>query len=321
MGILGPHGLTMHSPFCDALNVTVPFEYSDEVQASCRPVLASLGAAEGSPGHWQVPPLKVLSCGRVVGDEGALRWQKPGSVVFKRYGQVLQVGSSGTTLRTLRADGSFLHWLSILGSYPHKVTRLDATVDMPVPAADLVMGLYDHVVRQQHGISLGRKHTPATSCRGFLSPSLYGAGRETGTVYIGRYGRAEINAKVYDKRQEVMAHGGDDQGDCLRTELTFSGQVGCTLRDAAQPGALFWNYARELLDPPTGFTAWSKGDSGFELERLPPVDPVVAITRACERNEGLRTVIRFSDSLGILRKHLWGYMNHVHPPQVPVGAV
>jgi hypothetical protein len=136
---------------------------------------------------------------------------------------------------------------------------------------------------------------------------------ETGTVYIGRRGKSEITATVYDKRNQVLDYDGDDPGDLLRVELSFSGQVGCSLRDASLPGRLFWSYAGELLDPPPEFEPWEKGDPGFDLEKLEPLDPVVQITRACERNEGLRTVIRFSDKLGIVRKHLWGYMNHAHP--------
>lgn len=311
MGILGPHGLTLHSPFCDSLNVTVPFEHSDELQASCRPLLAELGASEASEGYWQVPPLKRILDGRVVADLPSLRWQSPGSVVFKRYGQVLQVGTSGTTLRSMRASGLFLGWLSILASYPHRVTRLDATVDLDRAAGPAVMAVYGHT--RAHGLKLGRKATPASHCRGLLRAALYAEGVETGTVYVGRRGKSEITATVYDKRNQVLDLGGDDPGNALRVELSFSGQVGCTLRDVAQPGPLFWSYAGELLAPPSDFLPWERGDGGYDLEKLPPIDPVVAITRACERNEGLRTVIRFSDSLGIVRKHLWGYMNHAHP--------
>lgn len=314
MGILGPHGLTMHSPFCDALNVTVPFEHADELQAACRPLLARLGASEASEGFWQVPPLKVGLDGRCGADLAALRWQRPGSVVFKRYGQVLQVGTSGTTLRSMRADSSFLDWLSILSSYPHRVTRTDATVDVLVPASGPVLALHDHAKRD--GVRLGRKRTLPSHCRALLRAAHYAEGAETGTVYLGAYGRSEITGKVYDKRNEVLDKGGDDPGDMLRVELSFSGKVGCTLRDVAAPGPLFWNYVGELLDPPSEFVAWDRGDVGFDLDKLPPVDPVVAITRACERNDGLRTVIRFSDGLGILRRHLWGYMNHAHPLEV-----
>lgn len=307
MGILGPHALKLHSPFCDSLNVTVPFEHSDELQASCRPLLSELGASEGSGAYWEVPHLKTIPDGRCVVDGSAAK----GSVLFKRYGQVLQIGTSGTALRSMRAAGLFSHWLSVLGSYPHRVTRLDATVDLVRPAGPAVMTVYAHV--RAHGLKLGRKPTPASHCRGLLRAALYGGAVETGTVYVGRRGKSEITATVYDKRNQVLDFDGDDPGDLLRVELSFSGQVGCTLRDAALPGPLFWSYASELLSPPVDFVSWDKGDGGYDLEKLPPVDPVVAITRACERNEGLRTVIRFADRLGILRKHLWGYMNHAHP--------
>lgn len=315
MGILGPHGLSLHSPFCDSLNVTTPVDNSDELQTSLRPFLCEMGGSEDGEGFWSVPVLVGASPGSCGVDLSETARQR-GTVVFKRWGQVLQVGTSGRALASLRAAGLFGHWLSIIASYPHRVTRLDVAVDIRRPAAGSVMGLYRHV--RTEGLALGRKRTPAAKCRGLLRASHYVTPPvETGTVYVGRYGSAEICAKVYDKRNEVIDAGGSDPGDWLRVELTFSGQVGCTMRDVSSPGPLFWNYASELLAPPVGFVAWSRGDTGFDLERPAPVDPVVAITRACERNDGLRTVIRFSDRLGIARKHLWGYMNHAHP----VGAL
>jgi hypothetical protein len=312
MSILGPHGLSLHSPFCDALNVTTPFENSDELQASCGPILSQLGATDSGRGHWEVPILRSDGAGSCAVDLDETK-RKPGSVVFKRWGQVLQVGTSGGALRSMRVAGLFDHWLSILSSYPHRVTRLDAAVDVFVPAAPRVLEAYRYV--RVHGLALGRKRTPSARCSSILRTAHYGDGEavETGSVYVGRYGTSEICARIYDKRNEVLDRGGSDPGDWMRVELTFSGQVGCTLRDASQPGPLFWNYAAELLQPPGGFREWSKGDTGFDLNKPPPLDPVVAITRACERNDGLRTVIRFSDKLGIARKHLWGYMNHAHP--------
>jgi hypothetical protein len=111
----------MHSPFTDALSVTVPFEHADELQASCRPLLSELGASECSGGYWEVPLLKTIPDGRCVADGSGQK----GGVLFKRYGPVLQTQTSGTTLRSLRAAGVTNHWLSILASYPHRVTRLD----------------------------------------------------------------------------------------------------------------------------------------------------------------------------------------------------
>lgn len=311
MAILGSHALHLHSPFCDYLNITVPHELATEVRFSCAPLLSQLGATQVTPDLWQVPPLKRDPTGRPSVDLSALAHEKPGTVTFKRMGQVLQVSSSGSTLRSMRIDGSFVHWLSVLSSWPHRVTRADAAVDLPSPAPPLVQALYAAVRRD--GIRLGRKRTPPANCRAILRAAHYDESRETGTVYIGSYGKGEITFRGYDKRNEVLDRGGSDPGDCFRAEFSFSGQVGCTLRDVADPSGLFWHYSSELLDPPPEFTAWTKGDTGFHLDKLPPLDPVVAITRACERNEGLRTVIRFSDKLGFPRRHLWGYMDQAHP--------
>lgn len=308
MAILGPHGLKLHSPFTDALSVTVPFEHSDELQASCRPLLSELGASECSGGYWKVPPLSALPDGRIVSQAG----HREGGVLFKRYGPVLQAQTSGSALRSMRTVGLADHWLSVFGSFPHRITRLDATVDLQRPAGPLVMALHAHT--SAHGLRLGRKLTPPSNCRSLLRTSHYEPTVPTGTVYIGNRGSSGITGTVYDKRNEVLDRGGWDPGDLLRVEISFDKDVGCSLRDAARPGPLFWTYAGQLLAPPADFTPWQRGpDLSFELEKLPPLDPVVRITRACERNEGLRTVIYFSDDLGIERRHLWGYMNHAHP--------
>lgn len=305
----------MHEPFCDALSVTMPLEYREEARSSCALLLGELGASQVDEGYWQVPPLCINAEGRCVLDLAAARWQKLGAVHFKKIGQVFQVAASGSTLRSMRAAGLYLHWLSILASYPIRVTRLDATKFLSGPAAPRVQALWAHV--REHGLKLTRKRTPPSGCRYFQRMALYAEGVETGSVYVANYGKADVCLKVYDKRNEVMDKGGDDPGDGCQVEFTFNGEIGCTLRDAAVPAALFWNYAGQLLDVPPDQVSWLRGDTGFDLPALPPLDPVVQITRACERNQGLRTVIRLSDSLGFKRAHLWGYMNTAHP----VGAL
>lgn len=308
MAILGPHASGVHDPFCDYLDVTLPVEHADEVRHLLFPLLASVGSETRDDGElWHVPHLR--KCAGGVEANPGLVGLRPGTVKASRFGAVFRVSASGGVLSTLRAAGLYLHYLSVIGEFSHRVTRLDATLDLPVHAPPRVLALDAETTAR--GFSLGRKAVPPNQCSAWLGADR--RGERTGLVYVGRRAKREICATVYDKRHQLETRDCPDPGPTLRVELSFSGQVGCTLRDAAAPGALFWWYARGLLDAPAGAPVWDRAGEGFHLDRPPPLDPVVAITRACERSPGLRTLIALSDRLGITRAHLWGYMNHAHP--------
>lgn len=171
-----------------------------------------------------------------------------------------RVSASGQILSHLRSHSLYDEFLSLLADEPHRVTRLDAALDVPFDGADVVPALYRSFLNGSARLS--HKPLPVTvNLR--LRPSDL---RETGTLYIGTRGKAKITAAVYDKAFERFDKHGLVIPPTTRYELRFAG-IDCSLRDAADPRALFWKYASPgLLSIPPGYDppAWVSGDNSYD---------------------------------------------------------
>lgn len=244
----------MTEVFCDAVGVTVPEGEWASLHADISPTFDAAGlAVEFSDARtvlWRHAP----SAGTVK--------------AFQRSG-VWAVQCSGQVCAALRAVGMFAQYLASIGQRPHRVTRLDASLDVPVDAAPIVRDLA--AIGQQGGLRLTRKGIPPGKVTTFLG--MRDDGVVSGTVYAGSRS-AEARMVVYDKTKERQDRGVPVAGFVTRYELRLKSGIGVTLRDVVEPGPVFWHHvAPSFLPLPPGVAAWSPHAEGFVLEHAPPMLP------------------------------------------------
>lgn len=245
----------------DWLSATTPYETSGVLVDSLVAVMDAAGASE-APVH---------SGRSFVLDFGRLN--------LRRMGRVLAVSASGSLLRGLRERGQFEPLLSALASEPHRVTRLDAAVDVPADAADFLPPVVD--LAEAGAVSLGRKRVPSSRVR--FVRSVRDDGRATGSLYFNGRG-SRLTAVVYDKAFEALSKRGELLPPTTRVELRFS-DVGATLRDAHDPTALFWHYCPpEILQRPAGVPEWQASADSFALPAFVPSPPVERLLALVDRS-------------------------------------
>lgn len=244
MSILLPLPATsmIGDPFADYLNVTVPLDFVVPCSDELRPLLDMLGVSEISEGVYSLP-------------------EKGGTFKISRRGKVGIFSASGGFLGRLRDTGNFSHYLAALASFPHRVSMLHLTQDYVVSSPPEVVL---EVKRLGHAgeLALTRKRIEPGRVKSILNLNLQG--EETGTVYLGHRANADVWAKIYDKRHERLSRGLPDPGSIVRVELAVQSDVGATLRDAAEPASIFFNFAsRSLAQVPEGTPEWSPYGEGY----------------------------------------------------------
>jgi hypothetical protein len=164
--------------------------------------------------------------------------------------------ASGAFLDGLRGALCFMDYLSALADSPHNVTRLDAAYDIPKDTPAILKALHK---RHPQECSFTRK--PLRTKRILETRP---DGLESGTWYAGHRQKGMVTGRVYDKRLQLL----NVQGIQLpmpqtRYELTFRKAIQATLRDAAEPERLFWQYAAPLLlKRPDNVPEWVSGWGG-----------------------------------------------------------
>ena len=265
-----------HRIFCDWLDVTYSPD-CDPYPAVNRLLLAAGFDAEPS----STPGTCCYRQGR-------------GFVVYGRSRGSMRASFSGAACAHLRDLGLWHEMLSELSSVPHRVTRLDAALDLPMDGADLVA-----LMRRRYPdgmANLSRKASPTSSMLA-VRPS---DGRETGTWYVGHHKRARYTARVYDKAWEALQKRGEELPPTARVEVTAKGgDSGATLRDAAEPAALFWHLASPaILDAPEGAPVWTANrDLGWEAPKR-DFDPAALLRRRVESMAMLDALALVADDLG-----------------------
>lgn len=254
------HASMVGKPFADYLNVSVPLDSSDGLRDAVLGVLDRLGNfSEILPGLFQFYEIGVR--------KGQIVPIPLGTIKMGRRGKVATVSASGAVLRALRERSLFGEYLSVLGSFPHRITMLHATADFlcsDVPAA---------VQAVKHSAYLGdlaltRKKIQPNQCQHVFSMDV--DGKETGTIYLGQKANADVWAKVYDKRHERLSRGFADPGSLARVEVACMSAVGATLRDVADPTDIFYHHAgRTLVEAPPEFSGWVAHGEGYVLGERP----------------------------------------------------
>lgn len=252
----------MSKPFCDRLTVTCPKSHDAALADVCREFSLQLdGVPEGPEGRWLLPG--------------------GGTFFYQSRGRFAALEASGRALASLRATEVFGDYLTSLGVLPHRVTRLDAALDLPMRAAPFLHDLYKRGV---HGeVHLGRKAVPRSEVVKYFGAALYpGEDLDTGTVYVPmrRFGLKRQYLTGYDKRQERLSRGYPDPGHLLRLEASAARQKGATLADAWDPESLFYDIVSPtVLAAPEGVPAWVPSEESWSA------GPVVSLpaSRRLER--------------------------------------
>lgn len=265
--------------FCDHVAVTVPADVWDLLRVELSTELDTLGM------------------GVEVDAERAVLWREPsatGTVKAEKVGRVWKVGTSGAVCAGLRAAGRFESYLAAIGQFPHRVTRLDATVDVKTDAAPVVA----EVTRAGRAgeLQLTRKSVKPKDVVTLTGVRV--DGEISGTVYVGAK-RADVRMVVYDKRHERITRKLPDVGNLTRYELRLRSGTGVTLKDAAEPDGVFWHYADPaFLSRPSGAPEWVPGGTGYELQRLEPSLPAARLKRRVEASAEIGSLLALAHEVG-----------------------
>lgn len=269
----------MTEVFCDDLRISVPESQWPDLHDAVMPVLDALGAS-----------VEYASL-----EKSAWRFGG-GTLHAKHCGAVWSLSCSGAFLAGLRAGRLFGQYLAAIGSVPHTVTGLHATIDVPVDSPPVLAALLDKAYSSD-GIRLTRKRVLTRHVQRHISRRA--DGEDSGTVYFG--GRsAEVRCVVYDKRLQMLDVAGVDIGEPrTRYELRLRSGVGVSLRDAMNPSSVFWHFMDpEFLTAPPSVAAWS---AYGEPAALPPRNQFTGYERLASRvyrSDDLAKLIALAESCG-----------------------
>ena len=267
-------------PFADFIGVTVP-------------------AGEWSDLHAElVPEFECLGMSLEVDSDQVKLWRSGGdghgTVQEKRIGQVWAIGVSGTVCAGLRVARRMQSFLAAVGARPHRVTRLDASLDVVEDAAPVIARIA--AAGRRGELALTRKAIAPNTVETHLGLRVDGV--ESGTVYCGSKS-AEARMVVYDKRHERIGRKLPDIGDLTRYELRVRGGLGITLRDCAEPAPVFWHHvAPDFLPRPDGVEAWTPGAVGFVLDKLAPPTPYARMLALLDQSPDVRRLLSLADQVG-----------------------
>ncbi|GHS84516.1 hypothetical protein PAGU2196_53500 [Pseudomonas sp. PAGU 2196] len=280
--------------------------------ASGLPIICDYIDTTYSPVEAPYPEVNtfLLGAGLVVTRErsGRLMYRPPkgmgnGVVAIDHRAGFARFSASGGICSVFRGQGVWEEYLSLLGTSPHKVTRVDAALDLPIDAADVIPSL---CARHPTGkANLSRKALAISRL-----VSVRDDGRESGTFYIGRHAKAaRFTARVYDKSLEALQVRGEVLPTTTRFEVTACKDSGATLRDAAQPEALFWHIAAPaLLQRPEGVPMWAKNQDLGWVSPPRTFNAAEVLQRRIESSAELDALLQVADSMGASGR---AYMLHL----------
>jgi hypothetical protein len=275
-------GLSERSePFCDYLSLTTPPDVLPMVLESVDDFFHSFNVnREGD------------SCYRSA-SRGTFLWGTRHNVAW--------LSVSGGFLADLRAIGMLNNFLSSLishpdaGYMPHRVTRLDLTVDELSYPPDKLDRAYSLGV--SGAISLTRKAVTPKSIKKIYSPILYDdSGRDTGTVYFGHRATSKVRLTCYDKTQERYSKGVVIP-PTTRYELGVTGDMSISLKDASNPAPCFYNFMPSNLLTRPFVVDWQAHGEGYVLERRECL-PSVKLKARMQQSSELKAQLKAASMVG-----------------------
>lgn len=211
---------------------------------------------------------------------------------------VHRASASGSFLSALREGGLYRDYINLLGSVGHKVTRLDAALDVHIDSPRILSGLCSVYGGAFH---FGRKALRTKTI--FEHRSSDNA--LSGTWYAGHGRSARVSCRVYDKQLERLNRGVTIP-PLTRYELTFRKDYGCSLWDALMPKSIFYSHSSSLIEPPLGgYDDWSS--RGLVPWTSEPVDSTLTVekfTKALEFSVELPHLARKASGFGPTGKAL-----------------
>jgi hypothetical protein len=289
--------------FCDYLNVTFPPDESPRVKV--EDLLSAIGGV-----RWD-------------DTTGASTWAFPGSTGKAKYHERRAwagVSLSGGVCGLLRASGLWLDMLSECAAGPHRVSRLDLALDVPIAGSRVIPALWR---RYPSTVKLTRKAVK-TSVLLAVGPD----GRKTGTFYAGNShrGSAKVTAAVYDKALESEDKRFEIIEPTTRYEIRIKKDsvapgVGVTLRDAAICDPAFYHYASPaLLRRPPGIPDWIPGSDMDWHYEVPGLDPLARLQRSVWRFPEVNRWLELADSVPNGREFLVRELGRRIASVPPAGA-
>lgn len=227
----GSDSANLQEVFCDWLDLT--FDPSEDL-VWLNPLIAGIGG--------------------VLLDESCFKLSNGGTIKHQKNRRWQRLSLSGRALASFRGFSSFDELLSCISRQPYKITRLDAAYDVPVDGSVVVSELWGRY--RASGVHLNVLN--AVNAGLVLGKRFDGA--DTGTFYAGDRRKNRIMARVYDKQHEIFERTRSLVPPRTRYEVTVKTDQ-ATLRDVAEPAALFWHYASpSLLQAPDNVPVWSPGN-------------------------------------------------------------
>lgn len=216
-----------------------------------------------------------------------------GAIKIDHRATFARVSASGGACAYLRESSAWDDYLFILADSPHKVTRLDAAMDLPMDGADML-----DVLRSRY--PTGSAALTRKALKMDYITSVRPDGRYTGTVSFGYGSSARFRAIVYDKAWEALNKRGESLPPTTRFEVTARKDSGATLRDASMPTALFWHIASPALlqAPSEGVPVWEPNTDYLYTTTPRSFDPAETLRRRVEFSAELEALALLSDSLG-----------------------
>ena len=217
-----------------------------------------------------------------------------GTCRASRVNAVWVISATGAFLAGLRCVKIFNQYLATFASHPHRVTRLDASLDQPHDTPPVLAELV-RKASSDDGLHVTRKRIKPQDCTRYVTQRSDGL--DTGSVYLGPV-NADVRPVVYDKRKERLDSGLPDVGPLTRYECRIRSGVGPSLRDAAEPTAIFWHFMGEVLPKPADAPEWSPWAQGFDVVRAPPALPAARLLSRVGASEDVRDLLRLAREVG-----------------------
>lgn len=309
----------LNTPFCDWITVTYRSERPDLsyiTRLFFEGLHASVHPLGGVDSGWSAignPRMALTGAGSELTGIPITQFVILARFADKSYHLVFQI--SGLGLQLLRSEPElFRELMRELGSCPHRVTRLDVGMDLPVDGADY---LVDFKSRFASG------YVQFTRKRAALSwvLSVRDDGRDTGTVYAGKGTRSRVKMRIYDKAYEVLQRRKLTISPRTRVEFALETEFGASLYDVLRPESLFWHLASPdiLGKKPADVPAWFKRESFTPAPRerryksdKPPLHVMKSYVDDTQLLDGLIEYVDRnigSDGRMLLKNHIGRYID------------
>ena len=272
--------------FCDALSVT--YSPADSPILDIQKFILDVGG-------WPQNPFK---CSYQYGAPSTSKTQ--GDMWFRMLERAkftkIEIKAKGISF--LRAHGYWEEYLSLLGSSPHTVTRLDAAHDFPLDYSDVSEVFLSHFPSWR--VPLSRK--------GYAMEKRYETMRPdnklTSTIYVGDRGRTKYYLRLYDKMFEMWSRDKDKSKELgaplTRLELECAKEVNCSLKDAYDPAPLFYHVLKELLfkDVQGSVREWIPGgEFTWKMPAIEKLHPAVRLKSLVDGSQDVKNILHLSSQV------------------------